>query len=68
MKKKTLDLKKLTLSKETVSVLNGQYKNAVVGGDSGTLCEKCIRPITVTCQNSVCYTFCNIPTCMGISN
>lgn len=62
MKKKNLFLKKLTLSKETVSLLNEHHQNAVAGGGHSlnTLCEVCIRPITVTCQASVCLTFCNV--------
>lgn len=72
MKKKNLNLKKLTLNKATVSLLNEHAQGAVVGGDNsvticGSLCEDCIRPITVTCRASVCQTYCNIPTCMGIS-
>ena len=69
MKKKQIALKKLALSKETISALTVNTQQAAVGGgvSENTLCQICIRPITVTCQASVCNTYCNIPTCGGIS-
>ncbi|PSK92456.1 class I lanthipeptide [Taibaiella chishuiensis] len=69
MKKKQIVLKKLTLSKEVISELTTNTQQGVVGGvqSADTLCQICIRPITVTCRASVCDTYCNVPTCGGIS-